>query len=247
MIDSKKILYLPLWVKVITVVALLICLSVSIAISIAFIGVPQHTDWILMSMALAQVSATALLVSLIVIFGEREANIDILKNKTEQFLTLHAPKIFRRIEDNNGENPEISVSKPNNIFGVNYSLKTSEAQMKMWLGVNVDRVIVIYFAKGLSAEEAKEIYKYTFGGAETVGYSINYEAVMLPKTNEEIISIWCTWPKIQNADNLATDLLNHPEKKLFIIQDIAMMTQSFLRTSQRANINICTVGNPEPL
>lgn len=247
MIDSKKILYLPLWVKVVTVAALLVCLTVSITISIAFIGVPQHTDWILVSMALAQLSATALLISLTVIFGEREANIDILKTKTDQFLTQHAPKVLRRIEDNDGDNPEIDISAPNNIFGVNYILKTSGAQMKMWLGLNVDRVIVIYFIKGISVEEAKNIYKYTFGGAETVGYNINYETTMLPKNNEEIISIWCTWPKIQNADNLATDLLNHPEKKLFIIQDIAMMTQSFMRTSQRAKVNIFTDGNPGPL
>lgn len=247
MIDSKKILYLPLWVKVVTVAALLVCLTVSITISIAFIGVPQHTDWILVSMALAQLSATALLISLTVIFGEREANIDILKTKTDQFLTQHAPKVLKRIEDNDGDNPEIDISAPNNIFGVNYILKTSGAQMKMWLGLNVDRVIVIYFIKGISVEEAKNIYKYTFGGAETVGYNINYETTMLPKNNEEIISIWCTWPKIQNADNLATDLLNHPEKKLFIIQDIAMMTQSFMRTSQRAKVNIFTDGNPGPL
>lgn len=247
MIDSKKVLYLPSWVKIVTVISLAVCLIASITVSLAFIGNPNHSDWILLSMSLAQVSATALIFALLLIFGEREANIIVLRNKTNLFLTKQAPKIFELIEDSNKENPKITVSAPNNIFGANYLLETPTIKMKMWMGINVDRVIVIYFLKDIDQENAKRIYGYTFGGAESVGYNVNFEEATVPDSGEKVLSVWCTWPKIQSSENLATDLLNHPEKKLFIIQDIAMMTQSFIRTSQRSQINICTTTDPGPL
>src|SRR5690606_35775951 len=121
----------------------------------------------------AQVSATALIFSLILIFGEREASIDFLKQKTDLFLTRQVPKLFRLIEDNYNDHPKITISAPNNIFGVNYHLQTPNLQMKMWLGVNVDRVIVIYFVKDIDIEKAKQVFSYTFGGAESVGYKVN--------------------------------------------------------------------------
>lgn len=247
MIDSKKVLYLPKWVKVLTVISLSVCLAASIAVSITFIGKPGHADWILLSMSIAQLAATALIFSLLLIFGEREANIDILREKTNAFLTVQAPKIFATIEDSQRDCPTVTVSPLNNIFGANFTLETPSVKTKLWLGINVDRVIVIYFIKGLSVEQARDIYAYTFGGAETVGYNVNYEQAEIANSGEQVLSIWCTWPKIQNSDNLATELLNHPEKKLFIIQDIAMMTQSFIRTSQRAGVDIFPDADPEPL
>jgi hypothetical protein len=247
MIDSKKVLYLPTWVKLSSTIILLICLAASVTVSLKFVGIPDHSDWILISMSMAQLAATALIFSLIIIFGERDANINVLQSKTEIFLEKQAPAILSKIEDSLGENPKVTASKPNNIFGANYTLSTSTTTAKIWLGVNIDRIIVIYFLKGIKKADAMQTFSYTFGGAESVGYKVNFEEAIIGDTSEEILSIWCTWPKIQNSDNLATELLNHPEKKLFILQDIAMMTQSFLRTAQRNKINICTITDPGPL
>ncbi|MNF02627.1 hypothetical protein D3C80_2018050 [compost metagenome] len=52
---------------------------------------------------------------------------------------------------------------------------------------------------------------------------------------------------MQDGSNISPDLLNSPDKKLFIIQDIAMMTQSFIRTAERHSVNIFTVADPAPL
>lgn len=174
-------------------------------------------------------------------------NVKQLRTEVNDFLTKLAPEILSTIEDSNGENPVVSVSDMNNIFGANYTLKTSSVEMKMWVGVNVDRVFVIYFVKDSSAKRSEEVYKFTFGGAESIGYNIHYEPVIHPKTKENITSIWCTWPKIQNSQDLGTGLLSNPSKKLFIIQDIAMMTQSFIRASERSHIDICSIANPEPM
>lgn len=248
MIDSKKIIYLPSWIKLTIVSALTLCLGVAVFISISFVGVPDHSDWILLSLSLAQVAATALVISLVLIFGEREANLSILVSKTERLLLTHLPQTLARIEDSHGKNPTISVSAINNIFGANYILETENIKTKMWVGLNVDRIIIAYFIKGTdSVDTIKNIFQYTFGGAESVGYKVNFEEATIKDSGEKILSIWCTWPAIHNGSNLSTDLISNPEKKLFIIQDIAMMTQSFIRTAERNSISILTETDPGPL
>lgn len=248
MIDSKKIIYLPSWIKITIISALILCLGVAVFISISFVGVPDHSDWILLSLSLAQVAATALVISLVLIFGEREANLGILTSKTERLLLTHLPQTLARIEDSHGKKPTISVSAINNIFGANYILETENIKTKMWVGLNVDRIIIAYFIKSSeSADTIKNIFQYTFGGAESVGYKVNFEEATIKTSGEKILSIWCTWPAIQNGSNLSTELISNPEKKLFIIQDIAMMTQSFIRTAERNSISILTDTDPGPL
>lgn len=248
MIDSKKIIYLPTWIKVSIVTTLALCLISAIYVSLSYIGIPEHSDWILLSLSLAQLAATALVISLVLIFGEREENIEYLKVKTNLFLTHQLPKVLEQIEDSTGEKVKSKTSKPNNIFGANYELSTTNTKIKMWVGINVDRIIISYFIKSNNNTAAiRDTFKYTFGGAETVGYKINYEEAKTIPHNEEILSIWCTWPAINDSSQLATELLSNPEKKLFIIQDIAMMTQSFLRTAERQNINAFTESDPGPL
>lgn len=248
MIDSKKIIYLPTWIKVTVITTLALCLISAIYVSLSYIGIPEHSDWILLSLSLAQLAATALIISIILIFGEREENIEYLKEKTDLFLKNQLPKTLSKIEDSKGEKVSVSTSEINNIFGINYELHTKNTRIKMWVGINVDRVIVSYFIKtSTDVDNIKRIFRYTFGGAESVGYKINYEEAKTISHDEEIVSIWCTWPAISDSSQLATELLSNPEKKLFIIQDIAMMTQSFIRTAERQKINASPNSSPGPL
>jgi len=248
LIDSKKIIYLPRWIKITIVTALFSCLAVSIYISLSFVGIPDRSDWILLSLSMAQITATALVISMVLIFGEREANLTFLVSKTERLLLKQLPAVLERIEDSNGHKPKVQVSKMNNIFGANYRLDTPGVATKMWVGFNVDRIIIAYFLPARQASETmRETFRYTFGGAESVGYKVNYEEATIKDSGERIISIWCTWPAIQDSSHLSTELLSNPEKKLFIIQDIAMMTQSFIRTAERNSVDILTQCDPGPL
>lgn len=248
MIDSKKVIYLPKWIKISVISALAVCLIASIYISLSFVGVPDHSDWILLSLSIAQLAATALVISLVLIFGEREANLQFLINKTESLLRVQLPKMLGRVEDSAGNKAEVTVSEINNIFGANYVLKTPNTQMKMWVGFNVDRIIIAYFIPNIAhTPPVKDIFQYTFGGAESVGYKVNFEEATSLDSGEDVLSIWCTWPAIQDSSQLSTELLSNPEKKLFIIQDIAMMTQSFIRTAERNAVPLQTQCDPGPL
>ncbi|SEM31202.1 hypothetical protein SAMN04487857_10180 [Pseudomonas sp. ok272] len=248
MIDSKKLIYLPGWAKVFIVAAFGLCLLAAVYVSLAFVGVPDHSDWILLSLSLAQLAATALVLSLILIFGEREANLTFLISKTHNLLLKNLPKTLGQIKDSHGQELTVSVSAINNIFGANYRLENSNIRTKMWIGFNVDRIIVAYYLKtNEPVDTLKDIFKYTFGGAESVGYKINYEPATIKGTGEQVLSIWCTWPGMQNHNDISNELLNSPDKKLFIIQDIAMMTQSFIRTAERNAVDIFTDADPAPL
>lgn len=248
MIDSKKLIYLPGWAKLSIVFALSLCLFAAIYVSLSFVGIPDHSDWILLSLSLAQLAATALVLSLILIFGEREANLTFLIGKTHSLLLKNLPKTLGHIEDSHGVKLDVSVSPINNIFGANYRLENSNIKTKMWVGFNVDRIIVAYYLKtDESVDTIRTIFQYTFGGAESVGYKVNYEPATIKSTGEQVLSIWCTWPGMQNHADISNELLNSPDKKLFIIQDIAMMTQSFIRTAERNAVNIFTDADPAPL
>lgn len=248
MIDSKSIVYLPKWLKILALPFFVCLIGFSVYVCIAFIGEPDRSDWILISLSLAQLSVTAFVITLILIFGERDANLATLTEKTHKLLQEQLPAILGKIEDSEGHKAQVSHSPINNIFGTNYHLKTPGIEVKLWVGLNVDRVIICYFlARNLPTEQTRQIFRYTFGGAESVGYKVNFEEAIIKATEEEILSIWCTWPAIQDSSNLATELLSNPEKKLFIIQDIAMMTQSFIRTAERNNLVVVTRADPGPL
>jgi hypothetical protein len=73
-----------------------------------------------------------------------------------------------------------------------------------------------------------------------LGYDIYYEQSEVE--GERFVSIWTT----VSADD---DMIVDPKRKLFWAQDVAMMTQSFLRTALRRSdvIDVSLPFDPRPL
>ncbi len=85
-----------------------------------------------------------------------------------------------------------------------------------------------------------KIFSFTFGGAEKIGFHTFYERAQ--PDGHDVVSIWMS--------ATAKDVfLTSPSEKLFWAQDVAMMTQSFLRTAIRykGEVNIATLVDPGPL
>lgn len=102
------------------------------------------TDHILSSLALAQVSATGLIISFILFFSEKELNSDLLREKTTVFLEndLLVSLDLITVKDAEGEVVPLAVSilpKEECIdqFGRVYTLKSKDNVMRMWVGLNV--------------------------------------------------------------------------------------------------------------
>jgi hypothetical protein len=84
----------------------------------------------------------------------------------------------------------------------------------------------------------EDVFQFTFGGAQKVGFSTNFESFTSPG-GAQLYSIW-------SSIKLEQNLLLQPSERLFWMQDIAMMTESFWRTAIRNNIVIAT-EEPSPL
>lgn len=249
MIDSRALVYLPRWARV-AAFALLLS-SALFGVGLAWMmadaevaGRGEFGNAITLAIALAQTSLSALAVVLLVLFSERDVNTDALQQRTGQFLATHLPAVLARATpsyDLRATTTQVRLLGRNDIFGAGYELENNGERMMLWAGLNVSRLIVIYWIAardGMTAERAQQTFRYTFGGAAKVGFDVFFEDARTPG-GEPIVSIWAT---VKASENLLTV----PAERLFWIQDIAMMTESFWRTALRNGVALSR-AEPSPL
>ena len=240
--DASRLINIPAPIRWIAIGVLLLCLLVSLAVSLSFIGQDDKSDWILLAMSVVQIASSGLVAALIIFYSEREAGFDALQRKTKLFLAEQLPSVLGEIreEGKDGGRVEVTLLELRDIFGALYEVRSAGVSWKLWLGLNVDRLICIYFVSAgpQDVPRLRETFAYTFGGAEKVGYSWFVEPAI--RDGEQVVSMWL-------AASDANGILNHPDKRLFWAQDVAIMTQSFLRTAHRAGVQPPKSAVPGPL
>lgn len=251
--DAQQIIFLPLWARLL-LLALLVLLGVgAIGAGIYFLfSAPEASERVVPLMAIAQTAVGAFAIMLFVLFAEKQLNTPRLYEKTNQFLERYLVESLSRIEI-----PQLQAEQTvtvttvarastvhgqrKDIFGCNYHLALADFRMKFWVGLNVKRLSVIYFVKVNGPEDIeklKAVFKFTFSGAEKVGYHTHYEHAQLGE--EHIVSMWST----VFAEHA---ILGNPAEQLFWTQDVAMMTQSLARTAVRSKIDLNPAVEPGPL
>lgn len=252
--NAHQVVYLPLWARA-ALLTLLALLGVSAAVGgLYFLVRPDGSGHVVPLMSIAQTAIGAFAVVLFVLFAERQLSTHRLYQKTDEFLEIHLKESLSRIEIPQAA-PEATAKihitrRPGqvhggrkDIFGCNYMLELGDYQMKFWVGINVKRLSVIYFARVTSPQDVetlKDAFRFTFSGAEKVGYHTHFEYATVG--DEKIVSIWST----VFADQA---ILGNPAEQLFWTQDIAMMTQSVARTALRSSpsIDLMPTVDPGPL
>lgn len=252
-LDAQQIIYLPRWGRfaVIGVLAIL-AVSACVTATIFLLAREDLKDTVVPLMSIAQTAAGGFAIVIFALFAEKQINTDRLLQKTDQFLEIHLKEALRRIElpaVRKGLTVNVQVMERSqsvhggrkDIYGANYEIHLETFRMRMWVGINVKRLGVIYFAKvtGPSdVERLREIFKFTFGGAQTVGYSTHFEYALFD--GEHIVSMWST-AAAEHA------ILGDPAEQLFWVQDVAMMTQSLARAALRSEVCLYTFTEPGPL
>jgi len=242
-LDSRRILHLPKWVRTLTISILSTMFIISILSSFTFLY-NNYNGMITYSLAIAQGSSGAFLLVLILLYSQRDENVSGFIKSSDDFLAIHVKRSLSLIScpEESAQNFSVIESNKKDIFGRQYNLVSGHINLRIWIGVNVKKIFVIYFVKSDETEDfvekLKRIYQFTFGGAQHVGFMSHYESAVVE--GENIVSIWLTTPT-------SIDLLIDPREKLFWSQDIAMMTESFLRTSLRNGIVLETKACPAPL
>lgn len=245
-VDSRQLIYLPTWVKFILIVILAASLGAAIFVAVSLIGIPDKSDWILFAIAGAQLAATVLVGALILFFSQTDDSLRGLDRKADRFLKTVVPAALRKVTapGTSAERLRVEIVGSKDIFGYNYVLHGADGfRFKIWIGLNVHRLFVIYYVGGNDPDavaKLQQIFRFTFGGAETVGFNTNYEQGTVG--GEKIVSIWMTTETSER-------FLTNPMDKMFWSHDIAMMTQSFLRTALRnpESVQLLTSTDPAPL
>lgn len=251
-LDAKQVIYLPLWARY-GVMAILGLLAITACFTaVGFYFFPQHRNEVTPILSIAQTAAGGFAVVLFVLFAERQLSTPRLHQKTDEFLEKHMVDALSKIEIpqiKQGHTVNVNVVKREDtvhggrkdIYGANYHISLEQFRMQMWIGINVKRLSVIFFTEAQSENDIsrlQEIFKFTFGGAAKLGYEVNFEFAEIGE--EKLISIWTT-VMAENA------ILGNPAEQLFWVQDVAMMTQSVIRTAIRNKINLNTRHEPSPL
>lgn len=237
-LDAKRLVYLPLWARIFCIVTLGVGLVLSSAVVIGYFGSSDNRDWVLIGLTSAQFLITTLVIAVVLFVSQTDATIGDLTKRTDQFLSVTLPSALASISvDDEAASYAVVRSRRIDIFGRDYTVtRNGIPVIRLWFGVNVSRVIVIYrvidpnpihdgeaFLKVLNTT-----FRFTLGGAKAVGYKTSIEPIAnLPGH----VSIWLTAPT-------DADFLTNPMQKLFWAQDVAMMTESMLRTALRHPLEV---------
>jgi hypothetical protein len=157
-----------------------------------------------------------------------------------------------RIVDTEGKHPEVELTDTSYVLpGRTCWIRTETGDYPFWVGINGPRLFFIAWMAEITAERAQEVFKFCFGGAEKVGWQVNYEPL-----EGGGVSVWANC-MTERDKPLTTNASSHgisstpvqyalTEDGLFWVTDIAMMVQSWIRTSQRHGIK-CHAKEPAPL
>jgi hypothetical protein len=246
LIDTKQFIFLPGWAKLAIVGAASAFLLLAAFMVWRSLGGEDSADHIVFYLSVAQTAIVVLVSAILILFATRDANVDRLHQLTDAFIAGYVAGALKRVSV-----PERAIHRVDvqdlgrkDIFGRVLRLSSGQFTFKLWVGLNVHRLFVIYFVP-LTDEHSetslREVFRYTFGGAQASGFKVNFERVEQAPGRQEFVSIWLT-------TETGADLLFSPREKLFWAQDIAMMTESLLRTAHRARLNLDTGAmDPAPL
>lgn len=264
MLESSQIIYLARGTKIsLAILAAFIMVLTLYTISL-FFGREGYADYVLVGASLLNTMVIVIFVGGILFFGERDANISDLKRRSDDYLKRIVGDALRHIsipeagiygmdcrvyerKENIGRVFHISAIQKKTLRNSASTLVNTESDVyraKIWIGLNVYRFLIIYYVPipdddlALRASELEQVFKFTLTGAKTVGYSSVFQPTHVE--SEALCSIWL----VANAEK---DILTDPKSKLFWAQDIAMMTESFLRAAYHNDIPFCSKADPGPL
>jgi len=233
-LDAKQFIYVPKWVKIAILASAAVLLLLAAVSVIRALTSDSQGESIVFFVSVAQTATLVLIFFLLITFSRRDANVEQLHHLTDEFLRFYIAGALRKVSIPalGIEGFDVQDEGAKDIFGRLLSMKCRDYTFRIWVGLNVRRLFVIYFVPlddGITIDDVQRIFSFTFGGARKIRYECNFEIAHFEK--EPFISIWST---VETQD----DLLSSPQDKLFWAQDVAMQTESFLRTAHRNHINL---------
>jgi len=242
--DTRTYTFLPLWAKGLVLGAGVVLLVLAVLLVAQALDAGDASDRIVLGLSLAQTAALALIFAVVVLFSTRDANARHLQRLGDAFLTGYVTEALSRVSvpAQGIDRFEVTDLGRNDIFGRVLEMRGKSLALRLWVGLNVHRIHVIYFIPlggAVTIDAVREALAHTCNGAEKAGYSVTLEQAS--HQGVDFVSIWL-------PVEASRDLLYSPRDKLFWAQDIAMMTESLIRSAVRAGLPLGHAGlYPGPL
>jgi hypothetical protein len=127
-----------------------------------------------------------------------------------------------RIVAVSGERVTVSSKEAGSILdGRMFMVRTEHGDFPFWIGINGPRLFFIAYIADIDEERAKSVFRFCFGGAEKVGWQVNYQEI------DGGVSLWAT---CMTSAALPLTLNG------FWGRDIALMVQAWIHTCEREQI-----------
>jgi hypothetical protein len=121
-----------------------------------------------------------------------------------------------------GERVTVSSKEAGYILdGRIFTVRTECGDFPFWIGVNGPRLFFIAYVADIDEVRARTVFRFCFGGAEKVGWQVNYQKI------DGGVSLWAT---CMTSAALPLTLDG------FWGRDIALMAQAWVRTCEREQI-----------
>lgn len=238
--EAGKIIYTPLWLRVLSILVLTAALIVAFSAVYVFMHQPERETYVLTAMALAQVAASGLILVLIVFYSRREVGMNGMRKRNNSVLSEELPQALGNMarhsvfgEDYTKPMPVKCSYVPGEVMA-GYEITLKNATLRMRVTFNVKRMVVIYYfpAQGPGTEQKlEEALESVIGGAVNAGYDAKVRFHNEDYTDGKNYNLLYLY-----NNSLPDDFLLDPLQKLYWLTDVAVMTRSILIETIRQKI-----------
>lgn len=245
---SLSVVVLPVWVRVAIVELVAILFLTSLTMLMMSILDPGLAHWAQPAADIGSVAATGFLVLLVMFFLQRSRSLKAIDELTEDFLLREVPRALSALSE---EEPsyvpwhatmrarsavetraDIRIAYSKGAYRARYIIKIGGRPLRVKVEFNVRRLGVVFTLPAEEHETATSVFaglKDTLGGAQSAGYSINetYEVTELSQQmKRELQCTRCVSHTLHR--NLESDFIYDEAQRLFVAQDLAIMTRSLM-------------------
>lgn len=243
--EPRTLLFLPAWIKVLAIGLLAVLLGASgYLLWWHSFAVPDR-DIVNAAVSLLQVAATGLLLLIAVAFSERDANVQVLMRRNEQWLTKLLPQALGGIGAPIGGTPYarqsddtpmiVTVRPGRNRVIADFTVMpqgSPHLQLSISVFLNVRKISVfayVPFDDKQSFEMLEKALAFTLDGARTVGYTgiIQKADSAFDQGNRLVIALYV---------DVGADFLSRPTDGLYWAQDVALFVRSMIFQAWRSEI-----------
>jgi len=245
--EGKNFVYAPFWVRTTAITVLTVTLLISIFITFHYVGRTGRETWLLTALSLAQISASGLVLALVVFFSARDVGSLGLQGKADQLLCRTFPGACAFIDFPTAPKrlwKDVRIGKKFTIRNLEqtptrtevfynsgscaafYKITTRQSSLMMRIQAHVGEVTVSYYfpaSEERSVEQLRSQLEWAVSRYTDIG---GYQESWYFNANESFDSR--SYVSVHLTKDFGTSFLDDERKKLYFVQDVAASTRSLI-------------------